>query len=167
MRKINLILFCAATALFMLSACQSEQQAVEAAAYGYLDAMGNYRIKDAEEFASPITIETTLHVIEESIMPATDTNYIKSNTPATIEITDVTLNSDTTATVKYKKTTPIKVQEGELKLVKLNDKWLAEVRIKVPDLFNAPQECEKNARSNRPDTLKLIAVPNPKRSKKN
>lgn len=159
MKKTNFILPLGALIMFLLSACHSEQNAVETAAYGYLDAMGNYRIKDAEAFATPATIESTLHVIEEVIMPNTDTDYIKSNTPASIEITEVIMGNDTTATVKYKKTTPIKVQEGELKLVKQSGKWLAEVFIVIPQALSLPQKYEKNTQRKNIDTLKLKAVP--------
>lgn len=122
----------------LLMACNSEEKMIQKAAYGYLDAMGNYRIKEAEQFASKETVETTLHVVENNIMPNTDPNYIKRNTPATIEITGITKETDTTAVVSYKKTTPIQVQSGTLNLIKRDEKWQAVVLINVPQALLIP-----------------------------
>lgn len=147
-------------------ACQSEQNAVEKAAYGYLDAMGNYRIKDAEKYASPTTVENTLHNIEQYIMPKIDTTYVASNTPATIEITGVTITTDSTATVQYTKTTPIQVQNGELELVKIGGKWLAEVSIQIPAVFKETQDIQLDSSNmHKFDNVKL--VPAKKRPKLN
>ena len=41
--------------------------------------------------------------------------------------------SDTTAEVKYVKTTPIQVQNGTLNMVKRNKEWKAQVLINIPD----------------------------------
>lgn len=106
---------------------------------GYLTAMGNYQIKEAEAYASEETIEKTLHVIEEVIMPNLDPNYVKQNTPATIEIKEVNQLSDTTAEVKYVKTTPIQVQEGSLDMVKRNQEWKALVIMQLPDAMKIKQ----------------------------
>lgn len=112
--------------------CRGELAMIEESAVGYLTAMGNYQIKEAEAFASEETIQNTLHVIENDIMPNVDPAYIRSNTPATIEITEVYQIDDTTAKVSYTKTTPIQVQEGTLNMVKRNDEWKALVLIHVP-----------------------------------
>ena len=119
-------------ALFAVG-CKSEQTLIENAAMGYLTAMGNYQIKEAEAYASEETIEKTLHVIEEVIMPNMDSTYIYKNTPATIEIKEVNQLTDTTAEVKYVKTTPIQVQEGSLGMVKRNKEWKAQVIMQLPD----------------------------------
>ena len=110
---------------------------------GYLTAMGNYQIKEAEAYASEETIEKTLHVIEEVIMPNLDPNYVKQNTPATIEIKEVNQLSDTTAEVKYVKTTPIQVQEGSLDMVKRNQEWKALVIMQLPDAMKIKQADSK------------------------
>lgn len=129
------LFFLIAGLTFLSSACNSEEKMIQKTAYGYLEAMGNYRIKDAEPFASKETVENTLQVVEKFIMPKTDTNYIKKNTPATIEILSVEKNNDTTAVVSYKKTTPLTVQRGTLNLIKRDDKWQAVVLINVPKLL--------------------------------
>ncbi|MBP5562771.1 MAG: DUF4878 domain-containing protein [Bacteroidales bacterium] len=122
--------------------CKSEQTLIENAAFGYLYAMGNYQIKEAEAYASEETIEKTLHVIEESIMPNLDPNYVKQNTPASIEIKEVNQLTDTTAEVKYVKTTPIQVQEGSLDMVKRNKEWKAQVIIQLPEAIKMQQKVD-------------------------
>ena len=118
---------------------------IEDAAMGYLTAMGNYKIQEAEAYASEETIEKTLHVIEEVIMPNLDPNYVKQNTPASIEITEVNQLSDTTAEVKYVKTTPIQVQEGSLGMVKRNHEWKALVIIQLPKAMEIQQQVDSKA----------------------
>jgi hypothetical protein len=136
-KNLAYLFFVFSTALFC--GCKSEQTLIENAAMGYLNAMGNYQIKEAEAYASDETIEKTLHVIEEVIMPNLDPNYVKQNTPATIEIKEVNQLSDTTAQVKYVKTTPIQVQEGSLDMVKRNKEWKAQVIIQLPDAMKTQQ----------------------------
>jgi len=136
-KNLAYLFFVFSTALFC--GCKSEQTLIENAAMGYLNAMGNYQIKEAEAYASEETIEKTLHVIEEVIMPNLDPNYVKQNTPATIEIKEVNQLSDTTAQVKYVKTTPIQVQEGSLDMVKRNQEWKAQVIIQLPDAMKTQQ----------------------------
>ena len=125
-----------ALALLLCVACASEKKDIEKAVYAYLDAMGNYKIDDARPYASIKTCETTLDVIQKNLMPKVDTNYIKSNTPATIEIQGVEVLSDTTAVVNYKKTTPITTQnDGRLDMIKEDGRWCAEVIINIaPEL---------------------------------
>ena len=135
---------------FCLTACttqgqsrraqQREKKNIEKAAYGYLDAMGNYRISDAYQYATPETQQKTLRFIEERIMPITDKNYIKSETPATITITGITIKSDTTAEAMFHKSTPSSERNNMLQLVKRNGKWMAHVPIDVPDIFNMPTD---------------------------
>lgn len=124
-----------ATVAALFCGCKSEQSLIENAAMCYLTAMGNYQIKEAEAYASEETIEKTLHTIEELIMPNLDSTYLKQNTPATIEIKEVIQTSDTTAEVKYVKTTPIQVQEGSLDMVKRNKEWKAQVIIVIPEVL--------------------------------
>ena len=88
-------------------------------------------------------------------MPKVDTNYIKSNTPATIEILGVEVLSDTTAVVNYKKTTPITVQnDGRLDMIKEDGRWCAEVIINI-----APELKQDTLRPSRKlDSLKGMKV---------
>jgi len=112
---------------------------------GYLTAMGNYKISEAEPYATEETIENTLHAIEKYIMPNLDPNVIKQNTPATIEITDINIVNDTIAEVVYKKTTPIQVQEGKLDMVKRGDEWKAQVSIQIPEMLKIEYKADSKA----------------------
>lgn len=145
MKKSTFIITASVFMLFLITGCKSEQTLIEDAAMGYLTAMGNYQIKEAEAFASEETIEKTLHFIEESVMPNLDENFIKQNTPATIEIQKVNQLSDTTAEVIYVKTTPIQVQNGKLDMVKRDKEWKALVLIQIPAIFNMTKEIDTKA----------------------
>lgn len=150
MRKIIYVV-----ALFLLVGCNNTAKEIEKVAYGYLDAMGNYRIEDARPYASKKTCENTLEVLQKSLMPKVDTNYIKSNTPATIEILGVEVLSDTTAVVNYKKTTPITVQnDGRLDMIKEDGRWSAEVIIALPPIVEMDSTELQSKISSRLDSLK-------------
>ena len=139
----------------VLASCgNNPQKEIEKNAYGYLDAMGNYRINDARPYASTPTCERTLEVLQKYILPKTDTNYIISNTPATIDILGVEVLSDTTAVVSYSKTTPLQVQSGKLDMVKENGRWCAEVIIALPPIMTMDSTQVQNQISSRLDSLK-------------
>ena len=149
------ILFLVISVLLLAVSCgNNPQKEIEKNAYGYLDAMGNYRIDDAKPYASTPTCERTLDVLQKYIMPKTDTNYIISNTPATIDILGVELLSDTTAVVSYSKTTPLQVQSGKLDMVKEDGRWCAEVIIALPPIMTMDSTQMENNLSARLDSLK-------------
>ncbi len=131
-----------AIACVFLVACKSEQTLIEEAALGYLTAMGNYHIAEAEAYATEETINQTLHFIEETIMPNVDSSYLRQNTPATIEIREINQVDDTMAEVKYVKTTPIQVQDGTLNLVKRDKEWKAQVLIQIPEPLKISHEVD-------------------------
>ncbi len=131
------ILFIAAVAL-LFTACNSEERQIEKAAYGYLDAMGNYRIDDAEPFASPETRERTLPFVKNTLIPMTDTAYIQANQPATIVIDSLRILCSDTAKVDYTKTTPLKTLTGTIHMVKEEGRWLAYVPLALPESINLP-----------------------------
>lgn len=135
---------CILVAMCMCS-CKSEQSMIEESAFGYLTAMGNYQIKEAEAYASDETIENTLHAIEKYIMPNLDSAFINKNTPATIEIKQVNQINDTFAEVSYVKTTPIQVQKGTLDMVKCNKKWKAQVKIAIPEVLKFEKQVDSKA----------------------
>lgn len=137
--------FCAFAITSLLSCCKSEKSLIEQSAMGYLTAMGNYKISEAEPYATEETIENTLHAIEKYIMPNLDPNVIKQNTPATIEITDINIVNDTIAEVVYKKTTPIQIQEGKLDMVKRGDEWKAQVSIQIPEMLKIEYKADSKA----------------------
>ncbi|MBR6330435.1 MAG: hypothetical protein IKR79_02160 [Bacteroidales bacterium] len=144
-------------------AVKKEKKQIENVAYKYLDAMGNYRIRDAYKYANQETQDKTLRFIEEKIMPITDTNYIKKETPAKITITGITITSDTTADAYFHKSTPSSERNNVLNLVKRNGKWMANVPIDVPDVFNLPIDKKSQQRdSARYEKMILYEVPNDK-----
>lgn len=123
MKKHSIVIFTAAT-LLLATACTNTTEKIRETAYQYSFALANYRVDDAASYCTQETQESTLqyasHLLEN--VPA---EYIASDTPATIEIKDITMTSDTTATVVYHKTTPIKDFDGSLGLVKRGKEWLA------------------------------------------
>lgn len=155
MRHLNIIPTLLTMAL-ILTACTTQGQSqraqkrekknIEKAAYGYLYAMGNYRIRDAYQYANQETRDKTLRFIEEHIMPITDSNYIKKETPAKITITGINILTDTTAEAYFHKSTPSSERNNILNLVKRNGKWMANVPIDVPNVFNMPDNNNKQKR---------------------
>ncbi len=148
------ILFLVISVMVLASCGNNPQKEIEKTAYDYLYAMGNYRLDDARPYASTPTCERTLDVLQKYILPKTDTNYIISNTPATIDILAVEVLSDTTAEVRYSKTTPLQVQSGKLDMVKEDGRWCAEVIINLPPIMTMDSTQMENNLSARLDSLK-------------
>lgn len=116
----------------LLSGCNSDKKQIKEAAMGYLNATGNYLIDEAMPYASKETREVTLPFLRDKLIPLTPKEYIESNTPATIDLGDITINDDT-AMVCYTKHTPIKELEGEIHLVREEGKWLVYVPLVLPE----------------------------------
>lgn len=136
MSKLLRILACM---LPLATACTHENRIIEETSYNYLDAMGNYRFDEAAAYASEDTRTITLKFFNEVMLPNTDSNFIKRNTPATIVINETSQTSDSTAFAIFTKTTPIVTQQDTLNLIKENGEWKADVVIIVPSLFNKTQ----------------------------
>ena len=145
------IMYC--VAILLMAGCNTDEKKIENVAYSYLDAMGNYKIDDARPYASAETCEKTLDVLLHHIMPKVDTGFIVSNTPATIEVLKVSKTSDSTATVDYKKTTPIQVQNGTLDMVKEGGEWKAYVIIALPPMLTQDMS-DSTALQKRYDSMK-------------
>ena len=128
MKRIQLVIitFVSLTA----ATCGGERTLVKEAAYGYLDAMGNYRIAEARPYATPQTQTTTLDYIEHSIMPYVDQKSIEKNMPARITVKRVRLLNDTLARAYYRKVTPVKTQNDSITLVKREGEWKVSLLIK-------------------------------------
>lgn len=118
------------TTALLLTACASDEERIEKAAYKYSYAMANYDVDGAEKYATPETRETTL-ITARGLLTMVDTNYIKSDTPATIEITNIQIIDDTSAVATYHKTTPIKDFSATLEVRKRHGRWLAHSPIPV------------------------------------
>jgi hypothetical protein len=113
----------------MSASCKSEEQMAEQAAYAYSYAMANYQVDNAAEYATEETQNTTL-IKARVLMKAVGESYVKSDTPAEIEITNLEMTSDTSAIATYHKTTPIKDMTGTLEMRKRDGKWLAHTPLK-------------------------------------
>mgnify|MGYP002622174301 CR=1 FL=1 len=135
MKKLAVLFFVP----MLLVACgkTKDEREIERVAYGYLDAMGNYRINDAVEFSSSGTCETTIPVFNK-MMEISDSAKLMENTPADIEITGVRILSDTTARAYFHKHTPIKEQDDSVLLVREDGRWLVDVQILPPPFLDMP-----------------------------
>lgn len=127
--------FTALMTAILLSACNSDERQIKQAAQGYLDAMANYRIEEAEPYVTEETRDITLLFVEKAIMPNLAPNVIPDNTPATINITSVDITTDTTATVAYTKTTPQETSEETVGLLKRNNEWRVHYVVEIPPIF--------------------------------
>ena len=107
-----------------MAACTSTEEKITKAAYEYSYAMANYNVDGAERYATPETRETTL-ITARQLLLMVDSNYIKSDTPATIEIRHIQIIDDTSAVATYHKNTPIKDFSGTLNMRKRGHRWLA------------------------------------------
>lgn len=123
-------LFIIACLALTAATCGGEKTLVKESAYGYLDAMGNYRFSDARPYCTPETQQATIDYIEQKIMPFVDPKSIEDNMPARITIQRVRMVNDTTAMAYYRKVTPIKVQNDSIDLVKRNGEWKVNLIIK-------------------------------------
>ncbi len=122
--------------LLLLTACNNDEKEIARVAQGYLDATSNYLIEEAMPYANQETREKTLTYLRDVLIPMTPKEYIESNTPATIELGEIVRAGDT-AVVCYTKTTPIKVLENEIMLVKEDGEWLVYVPLLMPDSIPA------------------------------
>lgn len=102
--------------------CGNPKRTIRQVAYQYLDAMANYRVEDAVPYCTPETQEGVIRV-GHNLVKAVEPGYIESDTPAKIKIKKVKITSDTTATVSFHKSTPLKEQNGEVNLVFRNGQW--------------------------------------------
>lgn len=117
--------------LFILcSACKTEKNKIMDIAYKYSFAMANYQIDEAEPYATIETQSTTLKKAR-ILIEAIDEEYIKSDTPASIVITNVTIVDDTSAFAIYHKVTPIKDFSDTLDLRKRDGQWKAHAPIPI------------------------------------
>lgn len=106
----------------LLCSCSNEDKTIAHIAYQYANYTANYQLDSAANYATDETKNTTL-VMGQRLMSAVGEEYIKSDTPAKIEIIDVSQESDTDAYAVYHKTTPIKNFIDTLTLKKRNGDW--------------------------------------------
>lgn len=147
-------LFLIAAFLFMCCGCKSDRSMAEKAAYNYSFAMANYQLEDAAKYATAET-QNTVIVRAGQLLEKLDSSYIKSDTPANIEIESLEFTSDSTAVATYHKTTPIKNFSGELELRKRDGQWYAHV---VPPTPTPAEQQKIREREVKKDTLKQLRI---------
>ena len=119
--------------VFTCCSCKQERKMVEEAAYQYSYAMANYNVDEAEKYATEETKETTLKTAR-FLVQRVDSTYIKSDTPATIDIINVEMVNDSMAVATYHKITPLKDFSGTVDMRKRDGKWYAHVTPRtIPD----------------------------------
>lgn len=121
--RLFFLLACVAVSL-LCSSCKSNQKKAEEVAYKYAYAMANYQVSEAAKYASEETQNTTL-VMAERLVKAVGEEYVKSDTPAKVEIIEVKITDDTVGLAIFHKTTPIKDMMCKLNLRKRDGKWVA------------------------------------------
>ncbi len=92
--------------------------------------MANYQVDKAAEYATEETKNTTL-IMAKHLAKAVGEEYIKSDTPAKVEIVKYSQLDDTTAVIEFHKTTPIKNSYFPLLMRKRNGQWMAHDTIPV------------------------------------
>lgn len=126
----------AAMLLALVAACGTEEKEVRHVAQHYLDATARYDIPDACNYCTPETANA-LRLIDSVLMPNTDSSYIKKNMSATLEITSLDINTDTTAVVSYHKHSPVEDFDGKLNMVRRDGQWMAHVEIVIPSYLRS------------------------------
>ena len=116
MKKIGFTLTLSLFAALACS-CGNEEGRAEKAAYKYLDAIGNYDFDRAWDYATEETQKSTLTLFRDVIMPTTDMDYVNSNRPAKITISQVSITDDTCAEAFFHESTPIQEQDGSITVV--------------------------------------------------
>lgn len=121
-------------ALLLACSCMSTEREVRNVAQHYLDATSRYDVPDACRFCTPETAKG-LQMVNNTIMRNVDPEYIELNKQAKVKITSVTLTSDTTAVVAFRKRTPLANNDGDLDLVFRDGRWMANVDINIPPIL--------------------------------
>lgn len=141
MKKSIIISFTFLLAVFCIStvSCNNSnsKKDIKNAAYQYLDAMANYKIDAAVPFCTEETQNSVL-VIARNLVSIVEPGYIESDTPAKIKIKKIELTSDTTATVYYNKTTPIKNQNEKVNMLCRDGKWYVHIPMRIPSAEEIP-----------------------------
>lgn len=121
--------------MVLLSGCRSENCAIESAAQAYLDAVADYDFDKAAQYATDETQQVTLQFFKDVLLPNTDPHFIEQNRQAQTRITAIDLLSDSTAEVRFVKSTPLSTDSSSLPMLKRDGQWKAHVVIVVPSYF--------------------------------
>lgn len=124
MKKHFPLILCLSALALLLVGCDRNEKQARKVGYNYAYAMANYRVQEAAQYATEETKNTTL-VIAQRLTDAVGEEYIKSDTPAKVEIVKVNRIDDTTTVIDFIKNTPIKKDVKFSSLIrKRNGRWL-------------------------------------------
>lgn len=142
----------------MSVSCKNEKEiTLEQTAEKYLYATCEYNIEEACKYATPETA-LGLQEIGKTLVPMLTPDYIESNTPATIEIVDTKILSDTSATVIYHKTTPVSDYTDSIPLVYRQGEWLVKLSIVIPPYLKENEKTTRNTDGSITTTFKYDSV---------
>jgi hypothetical protein len=110
--------------LILTTGCDNNKKKACDVGYKYAYAMANYQVQEAAQYATAETQNTTL-IMAKHLTKAVGEEYIKSDTPAKVEIVKYSQLDDTTAVIEFHKTTPIKNSNFPLLMRKRNGQWMA------------------------------------------
>lgn len=110
--------------LILTTGCDNNKKKACDVGYKYAYAMANYQVQEAAQYATEETKKTTL-IMAKHLTKAVGEEYIKSDTPAKVEIVKYSQLDDTTAVIEFHKTTPIKNSNFPLLMRKRNGQWMA------------------------------------------
>lgn len=110
--------------LILTTGCDNNKKKACDVGYKYAYAMANYQVDKAAKYATEETKNTTL-IMAKHLTKAVGEEYIKSDTPAKVEIVKYSQLDDTTAVIEFHKTTPIKNSNFPLLMRKRNGQWMA------------------------------------------
>ena len=116
--------------ILLLLSCSSETHEIRDVAYKYAMHTSNYEVDSAYAYATQETQATTL-AMATILMEKIGEEYIKSDTPAQIDIPALEKVNDTVAYAVYHKTTPIKNFTDTLWLRKRDGQWLVHCPLPV------------------------------------
>lgn len=164
-RLLLLVILLSLTASQVGCTNRDPKKAIRKAAYGYLDAMANYRVDDAMLYCTRETQESVI-VKARELMATVQEGYIESDTPAKVTIKKIEMTSDTTAIVHFHKKTPLKKQDGELQMVLRRGSWRAHVVLPKRKPISTDEFANPNNAAE-PDTIieinGRVAIPLPQK----
>lgn len=130
MKKHYSFILCLFALALLSVGCRFDKKKACKVGYNYAYAMANYQVEEAEKYATDETKNTTL-VMAKFMVNAVGEDYIKSDTPAKVEIVKYSRLDDSSAVIEFHKTTPIKDSNFPLLMRKRNGQWMAHDTIPV------------------------------------